>query len=132
MNNVLIVLIIFACMLQGAEAVFLLPVLRELGLSWNPYDYEGNLIHQARNEDLDPIPPGLVGCINRVALLAAAEVLKVPLLIEYVSALVHEASFMALVKPDLKKLISDPKSARQSFELCNVRVFGCVRRLGSS
>ena len=123
MNNVLIVLIIFACMLQGAEAVFLLPVLRELGLSWNPYDYEGNLIHQARNEDLDPIPPGLVGCINRVALLAAAEVLKVPLLIEYVSALVHEASFMALVKPDLKKLISDPKARGRA---SNFAMYACL------
>ena len=104
-----IFILISACAIQGAEAVFLLPVLRELGMTWNPYDYEGNLIHQARHEDLDPIPPGLVGCIDRVRLLVAAEVLKIPIITEYVSALVHEDSFMALVKPDVAKLIADPK-----------------------
>ena len=72
MNLVITIIIIGAYAMQGAEAVFLLPVLRELGLTWNPYDYEGNLIHQARHEDLDPIPPGLIGCIDRVALLAEA------------------------------------------------------------
>lgn len=86
MNLVITIIIIGAYAMQGAEAVFLLPVLRELGLTWNPYDYEGNLIHQARHEDLDPIPPGLIGCIDRVALLAAAQALKVPILVEYLSA----------------------------------------------
>ena len=51
MNLVITIIIIGAYAMQGAEAVFLLPVLRELGLTWNPYDYEGNLIHQARHED---------------------------------------------------------------------------------
>ena len=123
MIRVLLVLIICACMVIGAEAVFLLPVLRELGLSWNPYDYEGNLIHQARNEDLDPIPPGLVGCIDRVALLAAAEVLKVPILVEYLSALVHEVSFMALVKPDISKLLSEPKARGRA---SNFAMYACL------
>ena len=123
MIRVLLVLIICACMVKGAEAVFLLPVLRELGLSWNPYDYEGNLIHQARNEDLDPIPPGLVGCIDRVALLAAAEVLKVPILVEYFSALVHEVSFMALVKPDISKLLSEPKARGRA---SNFAMYACL------
>ena len=115
--------LVFTVIIISVYAIFLLPVLRELGMTWNPYDYEGNLIHQARHEDLDPIPPGLVGCINRAALLTAAEALKVPILIEYLAALVHETSFLDLVKPDVSKLMSDEKTRGRA---SNLAMYACL------
>ena len=53
-----------------------LHVMRELGMRWNPYDYEGNLFHTPDADELDPVPPRLPACINSNACVSAAALLE--------------------------------------------------------
>jgi len=82
----------------------LLPIFRELGMVWNPYDYEGGLLRRGDPDGLDPIEPSLPGCINVKKLLASAKHLRVDIVTNLAESLATDAGFHKHVKPDLKSL----------------------------
>jgi len=100
-------------------------ILQELGASFNPYDYNGDenigeskAGHEEDPSELDPVPPEVIGCLNKNQLRAAAARLCKPL---EVTAMVaqNKDDFIKHVRP----LHKAPKSnrtwvTRWRFALC--------------
>jgi len=80
-----------------------IPLLRELGAKYNVYDYSWDNITDGPSfcdpRMMDPIPEGLAGCLNRTALLTAAESLQCPILKQGTKVLESEATFVHATQP---------------------------------
>jgi len=96
--------LLYLSLLSSSEGL-LLPIFRELGMVWNPYDYEGGLIRQGDPDSLDPIDPSLPGCINVHKLFASAQKLKVDVITDLAESLESAPGFMKHVKPNVLELI---------------------------